>query len=412
MEHKHGDLARFPSQQVPHLPPHPLINLVTNEWKNESEYELPSSPVEDRPWLRMIKTKRYGRYIVFCLWLTAIAYVAYDWWLSPRWAEQKIFRDSFDQEAMSSKGWYGTNVRPAFTNMVQLKTLDSHLIPQSGRSMDDKRLVIVGDVHGCKDELLKLLDKVSFKPVKDHLILTGDMIAKGPDSSGVIDLARELGASCVRGNHEDRVLLAHHDVHSKHLPLQGPEEDPQTGNDDLGEESFSHGDYRDRALARRLNDQQVNWLKECPVILKVGDVDGMGEVVVVHAGLVPGLDLNRQDPFNVMNMRSVDLETHVPSETRSGMPWEKLWNYFQSSVPKVKRSTVIYGHDSKRGLTIQQYSKGLDSGCVNGNELTALVIEGGRFSAMQKLVKVKCKGRHSAAVDKQDVKEMLPNGQH
>lgn len=172
--------------------------------------------------------------------------------------------------------------------------------------------------------MISLLDEVRFHPRNDHLIFAGDMISKGPHSPGVVDFAHDLGASCVRGNHEDRVLLAYRDIHSQQLALQGPDEDPQWTGDDMGEESFSHGDYRDRALARQLNVRQVDWLRKCPVILKVGEIRGMGEVVVVHAGLVPGVELEKQDPVAVMNMRTVDLDTLVPSERRDGIPWTKV----------------------------------------------------------------------------------------
>lgn len=172
-----------------------------------------------------------------------------------------------------------------------------------------------------------LLAKVSFNPTNDHLILTGDLIAKGPDSSGTVDLAISLGASCVRGNWEDRTLLAHSTLHSHLQQLPGPLEDPSTKEDYLSEESFSHGDYKDRALAKLLTKQQIKWLKACPVILKVGGVDGFNngaEIAVAHAGLVPGIAYERQDPFQAMNMRSIDLKTRVPSEERKGEPWEKV----------------------------------------------------------------------------------------
>lgn len=51
--------------------------------------------------------------------------------------------------------------------------------------------------------------------------------------------------------------------------------------------------------------------------------------------------------------------------------------------------TVIYGHDAKAGLSIRDYTKGLDSGCVRGGRLTALVIEDG---GKQSLVQVRCRG--------------------
>jgi hypothetical protein len=162
---------------------------------------------------------------------------------------------------------------------------------------------------------------------KDHVVFTGDIIAKGPDSRGTVDLAMKIGASGVRGNHEDRTLLAHNSLKGKVHPLPGPQEDPRTLEDYLDEESFSHGDYKDRALAKLFSTEQMKWLENLPVILRVGpvgDVSSGGDIVVVHAGLLPGLPLEKQDPFLVMNMRSIDLETRVPSEGRSGEPWEKV----------------------------------------------------------------------------------------
>jgi hypothetical protein len=88
-------------------------------------------------------------------------------------------------------------------------------------------------------------------------------------------------------------------------------------------------------------------------------------------------------------MRTIDLTTLLPSETREHTPWEKYWNHQQKNKPDAERATVIYGHDRKRGKNIQKYSMGLDSGCVSGGQLTAMVIrEGGKHT----FVHVKCKG--------------------
>lgn len=56
--------------------------------------------------------------------------------------------------------------------------------------------------------------------------------------------------------------------------------------------------------------------------------------------------------------------------------------------PVSKLTTVIYGHDAKTGLAIRPYTKGLDSNCVKGGKLSALVVEGG---GEQTLVQVKCR---------------------
>ena len=52
--------------------------------------------------------------------------------------------------------------------------------------------------------------------------------------------------------------------------------------------------------------------------------------------------------------------------------------------------TVIYGHDSKRGLQIEPYSIGIDTGCVKGGHLTAVIIEGGESGYKFSLVQTDC----------------------
>jgi Calcineurin-like phosphoesterase len=216
---------------------------------------------------------------------------------------------------------YGLNARPDFTDMTQLMDLPPTLLPETGKHRHSGRLVIVGDVHGMKESLINLLDKVKFDEKHDHLILAGDMISKGPDSPGVVDLAMKLGATGVRGNHEDRTILAYDDMMTDHLPMDapGPSEERDKSQDALEEVSFNHGDYKDRALVRALGEKRIKWLKKCPVILRVGKLGSLGEVVVVHAGLAPGVALKKQDPFQVMNMRTI--KDGVPSEEREGLGW-------------------------------------------------------------------------------------------
>ena len=68
-----------------------------------------------------------------------------------------------------------------------------------------------------------------------------------------------------------------------------------------------------------------------------------------------------------------------------------MWNKFQRNLPEDERTTVVYGHDQKRGLQLHDYSFGIDTGCIKGGKLTALVLEGGVDAMKHSLVQVKCK---------------------
>ena len=196
--------------------------------------------------------------------------------------------------------------------------------------------------------VVALLAEAQYEARTDHLIFTGDMIAKGPSSPAVVDLAISAHASCVRGNHEDRVLLTYRDL-SAHpaslgnkmkqappaagipegasVPAEKADGDEKLEVDeslDEEQETFSRLDIIDRHFARQLNKRQLGYLSQCPVILDIGPIPGMGKVQVVHAGLVPGVQLERQDPMSAMHMRTVDLDTHVPSSSGKGTAWYKV----------------------------------------------------------------------------------------
>lgn len=186
--------------------------------------------------------------------------------------------------------------------------------------------------------MVNLLAEVQYEARTDHLIFAGDFISKGPSSAAVVDLAMSAHASCVRGNHEDRVLLAYRDIYSHRMtaeqkakappppPPGMPEDMLQNEPLEIDQEiaGFEHGDGIDRKLARSFTKRQADYMASCPVILDVGQVKGMGDVHIVHAGLIPGVRLERQDPMGVMHMRTIDLDTHVPSSSSKGMAWFKV----------------------------------------------------------------------------------------
>ncbi|KAK4042144.1 Metallo-dependent phosphatase-like protein [Parachaetomium inaequale] len=355
---------------------------------------------------------------------------------------------------------YGTNKHPPFKDDPPLLVgdLPQEHIPSSSPASptkgpdgenrtNGKRLVVVGDVHGQRAALKALLRKIGFDHKHgDHLVLAGDMVTKGPDSKGVVKLAMDIGASAVRGNQEDKVLAAAREIHRFSVDDDsrlGPEADGDgeggagKGDDDNGEaETEARRKDHARSVARSLSRAQLAWLRSLPIILRIGHLPdatsapwNASTLAVVHAGLVPGVPLKKQDPWAVMNMRSLvyprkgkgkknkgkphsrsnspsddttpeeattELDAltlapdadavAVPIDGRDGEPWSHAWNRHQNTLPPSTPHTLaIYGHDAKAGLQvtpkvdISPYyytpSSSPSIRTIHGKQLTALVIE-------------------------------------
>ena len=269
----------------------------------------------------------------------------------------------------------------------RIQDLPTHLLP--GGPADPharRRLIFIGDIHGCLSELRHLLHTLDFHPATDHLIPVGDVISKGPHSPAVLDALLARNATPVRGNHEARILaLPHH-----------------------------HGSRADRRLRHHLSPPHLAALHAMPLILRIPPLPRAPPasplsfpLLVVHAGLVPGLPLARQTPYFVMNMRSIRPHSCQPlvaaaDKHHRSRPWHQLWDRFNRRALRRWRKSdaavdsvhaphvVVYGHHAKAGLRINTWSKGLDSGCVRGGQLSALVLDA---HARERVVQVECPDR-------------------
>jgi diadenosine tetraphosphatase ApaH/serine/threonine PP2A family protein phosphatase len=87
-------------------------------------------------------------------------------------------------------------------------------------------------------------------------------------------------------------------------------------------------------------------------------------VLVVHAGLVPGIALPKQEPDLLMNMRTLRADGTGSRKAEDGVLWGSLWKGPQQ---------VVFGHHATAGLQRHAHAVGLDTGCVYGGTLSAYV---------------------------------------
>ena len=202
------------------------------------------------------------------------------------------------------------------------------------------RVIAIGDVHGCIDELQDLLRECDYRP-GDLVVFLGDLVSKGPDSFAVVQMAREIGALGVRGNHDFEVVRWHQAIKSG--------VDPPV----VGSEHFH--------IANCLTKADMKWMYSLPWYISSPDLGAL----FVHAGFVSGIRLAKQNPRLMMNMRSILPDGTVTSKFFNNWPWARLWDGPQ---------TVLFGHDADRGLQQYEHAIGLDTGCVYGGRLTACIL--------------------------------------
>jgi hypothetical protein len=202
------------------------------------------------------------------------------------------------------------------------------------------RTIVVGDVHGCADELSDLLRVCGHGP-GDEVVFVGDLVAKGPDPHGVLACFRELGASGARGNHDAHVLRWVDAVDRGEAPPPlGPEH---------------------AKVAVALDERDWASLRSLRLWLRLPAYDAL----VVHGGIVPGVALERQDPRLLMNLRAVRADGCGSARAEDGAPWASLW-----AGPEL----VLFGHHARAGLQRHPHAIGLDTGCVYGHRLSACIL--------------------------------------
>ncbi len=238
------------------------------------------------------------------------------------------------------------------------------------------RLLIIGDVHGCIDELNELIDKAlpDYNESTDMILFVGDLVAKGPSSLEVCDRVRQLGGHSVLGNHDQHVLkCAEEQGRLNQLKQSKP-------NSTIDYQFLSHlpcpepvmPKLEQYALASKLSLDQLEFLSTLPLTITIPFYN----LVIVHAGLRPHVQLNDQDSSDLLRMRDILEDGSTSDKSGKGQPWASKWP---------GKEFVIFGHDAPRNLQVYDYALGLDTSCCSGGELTGYLLPD------KKIISVKAK---------------------
>ena len=232
------------------------------------------------------------------------------------------------------------------------------------------RTIVVGDVHGCIDELRALLDTLQPRRT-DHLVFAGDLLDKGPHSPEVVAEVRALRDS---GHRVTLVLGNHEEKHARFRRRQATRADVTvlTGWEEMS------------SITARLTTEDVAFLETAVLAVPLPEHGAM----VVHAGVLPG---SRTLPTTVEGLAALprDARQHALLACRvryvnprgalvplgNETPGDRYW----ASVYDGRFGHIYFGHNPFDGDAPQRFPQatGLDLGCVFGGFLCAAVLEPG-----------------------------------
>ncbi len=209
-------------------------------------------------------------------------------------------------------------------------------------------LIIYGDIHGCIDEFQELRKLIG--PQKDDIeVCVGDFITKGSHSIETLRYIEDNGILSVLGNHEDKIIrYLDHQKSIKKNPI------------DL--------DGDEQQIVNNLTIKDIKFLRSLPPFLRFDDI------TVVHGGLQNTMVLekiSKRDQQKLLRLRYLDQDGHFIAygqETDTSIFWADVYDGNQGDV--------VYGHQWFNEPKIGSHAIGIDTGCVYGNKLSAIVFNG------------------------------------
>lgn len=256
-----------------------------------------------------------------------------------------------------------------------------------------KRLIAIGDIHGCLDELVELMDQLKPAP-EDIVVFVGDLVDRGPRSPAVVAYVRYLcenrpSTFCLMGNHDEK--LARHRRHTLKAAEEPGYRNPMK--------------VPDQRLAEwtEIPDDDCLWVARLPHVVRLTSLRKLDTRLLTHAGLIEGLVFRQPTDGLIRNrylipntkicgscggirssafgapMCDACFETGIhkglkwsaqPMGAGHSQPpgssiWDEVWTGFR----------VIYGHivSDLNNPRIYNNCYGIDTGCCFGGKLTAYV---------------------------------------
>lgn len=222
------------------------------------------------------------------------------------------------------------------------------------------KTIVIGDIHGCYNELKRMMRRLrrkgDYNKETDKLIFLGDYIDRGEDSRKVINYIKQLqkenkNVIALMGNHED-MAIQYYNAYNRNDYLWLCNGGNTTLDSYYGHEKQLYKD--------------IDWMRSLPLYYEDE------HFIYVHAGIDIDKPMNKQNKHTLLWIR----EDFIYNE--------KKYN---------KR--VVFGHtptmlltDKYKPLYTPNKNIDIDTGCVFGGCLTALVIEDGEIKKFHQVEKV------------------------
>jgi serine/threonine protein phosphatase 1 len=207
--------------------------------------------------------------------------------------------------------------------------------------INNNLIAIIGDIHGCYNTLSILYERIISLGIK-NVYSVGDLIDRGKYSKEAVQFCIDKGIKPVKGNHEVMMILAVEKPDRKEYLIYGYSNKQMYLFNGCNKTMLSYvkSDYEGdfdlfREEIRRTG--HFDYLKNLPMKLEVENI------VISHAGIVKG-------------------EPQVK--------W--LWN---RDIPSRLDKYQVFGHTSRNECTIAEHYACIDTGCVYGRKLSALIID-------------------------------------